>query len=369
MTALRRSFPAAAAGLVLALVALAATGDRPGTAKDPLAAEIERWSDYLQTHQGAGDPDWPQVKQATLPLIDTAKQALRDGRRMWALQRLTAAEGYLAASQYVGSHSEADLKNAAALEAEWRRVGGVLSADLGKPSPTALGGVRPAAVRAIGEAALPQVKIYYDASLDFARNTMAESGYFYIGSALGQRDVVRLCRKISEPAPGAPPPPLRSLEPDLDRLEAEILAAYRPPAAIDKHDQFIVTSGALKEARELDAAGLRYGALLRYLQAAVRFAPIRPPANALDRAELEKQLRDLDRRLSGGGRDDSIGRLFLEIAQADVQSAGPGKTVDNAAAIVQDVLPRYFAALEPARPEAPKPAPEVTVTLIRWPYT
>jgi hypothetical protein len=352
---------------MLALVAVAATGDRAGTSKDPLAAEIERWSNYLQTHQGAGDPDWPQVKQATLPLIDTAKQALRDGRRMWALQRLTAAEGYLAASQYVGNHSEGELKSAAALETEWHRVGGVLGADLGKPSPAALQGVQPAAVRAIGEAALPQVKIYYDASLDFARNTMAESGYFYLGSALGQRDVVELCRKISEPSPGAPPP-LRSLAPDLDRFEAEILAAYRPPAAIEKHDQFIVASGALKEARELDAAGLRYGALLRYLQAAVRFAPLRPAGKPLDPAALEKQLQDFHGRLSRR-RDDSIGRLFLEIAEADSQSAAPGKAAETAVAIVQDVLPRYFTALEPARPEAPKPLSEVTVTLVRWPYT
>ena len=364
----RRSPQAAATGLVLALATLAASGERSGAAKDPLASEIERWSNYLQTHQGAGDPDWPQVKQVTLPAIDAAKQALRDGRRLWALQRLTAAEGYLAASQYVGSQSEADLKNAAALEAEWRRVGGVLRDDLGTPSATALDGVRPAAVRAVGEAALPQVKIYYDASLDYARNTMAESGYFYIGSALGQRDVVELCRQISRPTPGAPPP-LRSLEPDLDRFQAELLAVYRPPAAIEKHDQFITASGALKEARELDAAGLRYGALLRYLQAAIRFAPLRPPGTPLDRAELERRLRDLERRLSGSGRDDSIGRLFLEIAQADVQGAGPGKTADNAVAIVQDVMPRYFAALEPPRPEAPRPPPEVTVTLVRWPYT
>jgi len=33
------------------------------------------------------------------------------------------------------------------------------------------------------------------------------------------------------------------------------------------------------------------------------------------------------------------------------------------------VLPRYFAALEPAIPEAPKTAPRATVTLVRWPYT
>ncbi|HSB35256.1 MAG TPA: hypothetical protein VLH41_00160, partial [Thermoanaerobaculia bacterium] len=63
------------------------------------------------------------------------------------------------------------------------------------------------------------------------------------------------------------------------------------------------------------------------------------------------------------------GRLFLEAAQADVEAARPGKTADAAQAIAADILPRYFAALAPARPEPPKPAPAVTVTLVRWPYT
>ena len=365
MTTRRRRTLLPAAAIVLLAATLASTG----AATDPLAVEIERWSTYLQTHKGTDDPDWQNIKQATSPLIDTARQALRDGRRLWALQRLTAAEGYLVASQYVGSHSAEQLKSAAVLESAWRRAGEVLRADLGKPSPTALEGVRPAALRAMGEAAFPQIKIYYDASLDFAQNTMAESGYFYIGSALGQRDVVELCRKLSEPAAGAPPP-VRPLTRELDRLETEILAAYRPPAAIDKHDQFIAASGALKEARELDAAGLRYGALLRYLQAVLRSAPLRAtPAAPLAGAPLAGRLQDLGARLSGGGRDDSIGRLFLEIAEADVQAAGPGKTSDSATAIAEDVLPRYFAALEPAAPEAPRPAPQVTVTLVRWPYT
>ena len=40
-----------------------------------------------------------------------------------------------------------------------------------------------------------------------------------------------------------------------------------------------------------------------------------------------------------------------------------------AAAIAGDVLPRYFEALKPARPQPPRAEPKVTVTLVRWPYT
>jgi hypothetical protein len=41
----------------------------------------------------------------------------------------------------------------------------------------------------------------------------------------------------------------------------------------------------------------------------------------------------------------------------------------NAAVIAADVLPRYFRALDPPPPVPAPVAAEVTVTLVRWPYT
>ena len=47
-------------------------------------------------------------------------------------------------------------------------MGGVLrGSELAPPAADALAGVRPAAVRALGEAALPQVRVYYEASLEY----------------------------------------------------------------------------------------------------------------------------------------------------------------------------------------------------------
>ncbi len=127
---------------------------------------------------------------------------------------------------------------------------------------------------------------------------MANFGFFYIGAALGQREFVDFLPTLHEPAP-KPAPALRSLDAEMDALEADLLAAYRPPAAIDRHPEFIGASSTLNEARELDAAGLRYGALLRYLQAALRVAPLRPaPAAAPSAADVEKKLRELEARLS-----------------------------------------------------------------------
>jgi hypothetical protein len=259
-------------------------------------------------------------------------------------------------------------------ESEWRAVGERLGAALERPAPESLRGVAPAALRAIGEAALPQVRSYYDASLDYGRATAFDSGLYYMGSAIAQHELKALLASLSA-ATAAPAPPLRPLEPELARLEAEILAAYRPPASIDRHADFIRASAALKEARELDALGLRHGALLRYLQGVQRFEPVRgadaaggsgaEPEPAATRA---RGIAAHDARLRSDPRDHTIGRLFLETAQA---LAGPGEGADPAVAraIVDSVLPRYFAALEPPEPLPARPQPRATVTLVRWPYT
>jgi hypothetical protein len=352
--------------LLLALAALgAATGSRAGD--DPLAAEIARWSAYVRDNSST-DEMWAQVKSVSGPALAKSAEALRDGRRLLALQRLAAARVNPAAFRYVETLSPADRRELSKLEAEWARSGQVLRADLAKTSAAAFAGVKPAAVRAIAEAALPQVRVYYDASLEYGRNTMPDAGFYYLGAARAQRETAELCRRLSAPS-SIRPPALRPLGADLDALEGELLAAYRPPASIEKHADFIAASSLLKEARELDAAGLRHGAVLRYLLAAQKTALLRASAPSLDASALAARFRELEARLSSGGLDHSIGRLFLESAQAEAASVAPAAS-PVAAAIVSDVLPRYFAAVQPPRtePAARKP-PRVTVTLVRWPYT
>lgn len=350
----------------------AETAPSPAAASDPLAAEIDRAAAFLQS-DAAGQGLGAQLKEGSLRELGRAQEALRAGRRTLAMFRFSAVKANIATVLYLNEHP---VKDMAAFEAEWKRMGGALGDGLGAAAlmPAAFDGVRPAAVRAVGEAALPQVRGYYDASLEFGRSTGPAEGGFYLASAQAQQDVARFARALSGPT-SRREPRLRSIALELDALESEILAAYRPPASIEKHPQFIAASSALKEARELDAAGLRHGALLRYLQAAVRFAPLRPlrpepPALApLDNETLAKRLREHEARLAGGDVDHSLGQLFLEIAQADVDGAAAGTPPTIAAGIAADVLPRYFAALEPARPAPARPAPKVTVTLVRWPFT
>jgi hypothetical protein len=229
----------------------------------------------------------------------------------------------------------------------------------------------------MGEAALLQVRAFYESAVEYARSTMPQYGLFYLGAAQAQRDFARFCRTLSEKtlAEKTPlaSPPVRPLGSELDALETRLLSAYRPPVSIDRHAEFIAASSALKEARELDAAGLLFGALVRYLTAVQRATPLwervragEGPA-ASDRAALGRRIAAFDARLSVGGVDHSIGRMFLEAAQADL--AAPESDAAVASAVASDVLPLYFAALETAPPKAARPEPRVTVTLVRWPYT
>lgn len=298
--------------------------------EDPLAAEIERWSAYVESR-----PAEDKLRQKIQPVLARAGEALAEGKRLLAVQRLAAARADLTVAAYMSERPAEQRKEMPAFEAEWARMGQKLK------SEASVEDLHPAAVRALGEAALPQVRIYYDASLEYGRNTMPDQGLYYLGAAQAQQEVVDLLRKVSVPS-SRREPALRSLLPEIDALEAEMLAVYKPPVSIDRHGEFIAASATLKEARELDEAGLRYGALLRYLQASVQSAPLigwSPPAQA-----------GLESRLSQGDVDHSIGQMLVEAGQAQA-------------------LPRYFAALEPARPREPGPAPRVTVTLVRWPYT
>lgn len=363
----RRHFalPAAVAVAVAAsALAGASTPSASVEKSDALAREIAR----LRTFLGAtsdGDEIAADVKQSMGPMLEQAEQARATGYPLLALLRLARAREGVAALEYMNGLGAPDARTGPLFEKEWARLGAQLEAPA---DAHAFDGVTPAAVRAIGEAVLPQVRVYYEASLEYGRNTQADAGLYYLGAAQAQRDFAAFCKTLASPA-ARPAPALRALGPELDALERDLLAAYKPPAAIDRHREFIAASAALKEARELDAAGLRFGAFLRYLSALQRFEPLRPQAAAPGREEMVRVLDAFAKRLEASGSDPSIGRVFVEYARADLAQATEQAPPALAAAIVGGIVPRYFPALEPAPVAAPAPAPRVTVTLVRWPYT
>lgn len=332
----------------------------PADSLDPLASEIHRWSAFLSS-DAANAANFSDLKGGMTPVITRAEDALRDGRRLLALQRFSIARTNLEAAAWAATRPAEEHKDDAQFEAEWRRFG----ASLPKSRPN-LESIHPAAIRAMAEIAVPQVREFYDASLLYSRNTSPETGLFYLGSSTAQLSFIDFARKLAL-KPDGRLPPVRSLAGDIDSLQRELLAAYRPPASIDRHAEFIAASSTLKEARELDAAGLHYGALLRYLEAARRVGQIR--GTPIETEAINARLRDYQSKLNAG-IDHSVARLLIETAQSDL-AAPPKGGPAVATSIATWALPRYFTAIGPANAaKAAAPLPDaVTVTLVRWPYT
>jgi hypothetical protein len=362
----------AGAAVVLSALFLAPAGRGADDATDPLAAEVARLSSFLESNRSSAEI-WQDVKKSTEPALARTRAALVEGRRWLALSRLASVSVNLGAAAYLEARTPEQRTDGAAFEKEWARMGEVLKNDLAAAPPNLLDGVKPAAARAVGETALFQVRPFYESSLEYGRSTMPDAGLFYLGSAQAARDLAQTSRTLSAPARAAAPP-LRSLVPELDALEGELLGTYRPPVSIERHSEFIGASSALNDARKLDAVGLRYGALLRYLQAAQRTAALRSAA-AGQTAALRERLGEMERRLASGEVDHSVGQIFLEAAAEDLApakdpaSSGPTPPGAVATAVLHDVLPRYLEALEPPRATASRPPAEVTVTLVRWPFT
>ena len=335
---------------------------------DPLGEAIARWQERIRSTPAADD-EAREIRAGSAPLLDDAAQALAEGKRWLALSRLERVWTDLEAAEY-RRRIPGDLRGQMSeLEREWQRLGPVLGAHR-EPGPRPAFAPLPAAARAFAEAALSQVPVYYEASLDYGRNTAPEYGLFYLGSAQAERDFVALVAGLPRRPATLPALEPRDVSGEIAATRDELLAAYVPPRSIDNHPLFIRISALLKEADELSAAGARYGALLRLLDARARLGRLLHPGRAISADEAARRGAAFAARLEESPRDTSLQRLFLETALFSAADPDPAKGGGEiAAAVFEDVLPYFPVALGPAPPRPPERLVEATVTLVRWPYT
>jgi hypothetical protein len=339
------------------------------TAPDPLADAVERWQAKVRA-SGSVDEETKQIRDGAAPRLAEAERALAAGQRWLALSRLALVWSELEAAEYRNGVASDLRQQMAGLEREWQRLGPELARITATGRSTDFERL-PAAARALAEAALAQVSVYYQASLDYGRNTAPDYGLFYLGAARAQRDLATWIAKL-------PPRPsdVRSLAPRDLRSEIaaagnELAAAYSPPLSIDSHAVLIRISALLKEADELAVAGARFGALQRLLDARARISRLTHPGRTMTAGEASERARTVAAALDASPIDASLQRLFLETAlfsatDPESRASGGGEV---AAAIFADVLPAFPALLGPAPPRPPERRAEATVTLVRWPYT
>lgn len=352
------------------VVAMALTmpvvGSRAAQPADPVRAEIARWLAALERNT-TGGPVWDQVKPGAEGALRQALAAAETGRQAFALERLAAARALLIAATYVAERPRDVRTSVAGFETEWRRMGTALGASLSPPVAGDFSRVASSATRALVEVAALQLKVNYDASLIYGRATDADSGLFYLGSAQAHQEFVTFARAL--PGAAAHALELRALGADADVLERRLLSLYQPPASIDRHSEFIGASAALKEARELEAAGLHHGAWLKFLQATQRTAVLQQTTlPSIDVLRTRYGSADEDVRALPG--DHSLARVFLDRAAIELEKGTPDAMgLAATAAILEVVLPTYRAALAPAPAAHAAVEPTVTVRLVRWPFT
>jgi len=289
--------------------------------------------------------------------LQRAEKALAAGHRNFALHLLSIVHSNLSAERY-RNHPPGNSKNLSDLEKEWQKKGPELQSAAKRSNFKQI----PASVRAVAEASLSEVKPLYDSSLEYGKSTTPEYGFFYLGSSQARLELARLLSTMQTQSL-LKPPVFAGLANEIDAMEDAILAEYKPPASIEHHPVFIRASGLLKQAQELYAAGMHYGALYKMLDARSQLSKITDAGQSITVEETKKRAAEMSARLNQDKADHSIALIFLEFALEQPHDG------EKAHAIFKNVLPHYFSALQLSKFKKQKESFVATVTLVRWPYT
>jgi hypothetical protein len=258
-----------------------------------------------------------------------------------------------------------------AFESEWAETSRAL--ETGSPQGDRRWGRSRTAIRALAETAEARIGPLLEGARGFAVATGPKDGLFYMGQARGEAEFAALCASLTF-ADKVERYPLRSMLPELVRLQEKATAAFVPPRSIDLHDRFIALNSTLKAGLELDASQAYAGSAYQYLEALRHYALLDAPA--LDepaQARVREDLAAARARIDASKRDESLLELFLERAASQVaHSHGSAPTADewrSARVILDQVVPAYFSARLPVATPKGSSGKTVRMTLVRWPYT
>jgi hypothetical protein len=340
-------------------------------AASQIKIETERLQQSLKD-KSINNPDFPNINSMIGNTLTEARDALAAGRLYLGLEKLGQATNLLHGARAADEKAEAVKSGLPAFEAEWGKASLELTALDEKTRRRDWSHAR-AAIRAISEAAQGKAIPLMEGSRGFATATQPKDGLFYLGQAQGESEFATFVFGLALPRKTAPFP-LRSMLPEIVRLQEKTKAAFQPPRSIDLHPRFIALNATLKLAGELDASRSYAGALYEYLEATRHYGMLDAVVpDAAKQAQVKEAVAAAGRQLDSSRRDDSIAQIFLERAQSHIEHAdGSAPTADewrSAQVIVEQVLPAYFAVGKPAAPLQKAKGITTTITLVRWPYT
>jgi hypothetical protein len=324
-------------------------------------------------------PEWKEAKQDISESLQWADDDVRAGRLYVSLEELAGAWDSLRGAEGATQKTEEQLleEGLPGVESELKRIQIELTA-FEKQATQRNWDAAPVAVCALGEKAAGQTLKLLEGAHGFAKLTDLDkkalsdnyaSTLYYAGESKAQAQFNAFCYTLDLPRK-AVASHLRSISSEVQQLQTRVVTAYRSPRSINHHADFIRLNATLKLADELDAARLYAGALYQYLDATQQFDMLFATAPAVAKqSRLRKSLQKMSADLRGSQQDHSIAQLFLERAEAGLtrsQGAAGWIAVET---IVEQVLPAYFAVLKASPPSEHRAPAQVTVTLVRWPYT
>lgn len=328
---------------VLAALCLAGCGalGAPGAGGPEPWASLGEWIDaerarLAEVAAGLGE-DGEEIAAELAGVAETAEA----GRLLLAADRLSSPRLGAEARAYRSERRDS-VTDLEALEGEARAVAseiGRLEAAAQDPSG------RPAALRALADAAWVRGRAYHGAAVSYARVTSVSAGLFYLGAGRSlvatAADLAGLPVAARAPRPG---PSAEALEAELAELDRRSIAAYRAPGAeVEHHSAFIALNAEVKEARDLLAAGRPDGALLAALESRRRLEEILDEGAGPGAPELRRRAASFRDRCEAAAWDASLGRLFVEAAEAALAAETPDeRSLREARAVLLHVLPRYL---------------------------
>ncbi|MFT5051568.1 MAG: hypothetical protein ACI8QZ_002987 [Chlamydiales bacterium] len=229
---------------------------------------------------------------------------------------------------------------------------------------------RPAAIQALMEVAHGRARGFMTSAPVHGAQTRLSNGTYYLAVGRSYEHQARFLASLPWSAPASPVQELPGLASYLDRLDADITELYVPPISITRHPEFIKTSAKLKLARQLFDEGAILGALELGLETRAGLGRLQD-RGAISTEWLQESVEEYLARMDEQGVDHSLGRMLLDRAQAGLQGATAGEAVAaqiDAAVILAEALPEYFACFVDDGDEHDDSA-QVTVTLVRWPFT
>jgi hypothetical protein len=334
---------------MLAAALLTAASDRPPDLATGFAAELDRARSGLETAAPADE------RAAPLARLERARIALAAGRFFLAAYLLEAPwEG---ANNFLFVKASADVTTAEQFVKKWTAMGEP------RPRPFTPTLRAPAIAAALAAAAEARGPTTYHASRPYAEDAGVFGGLYYLADSHSVIDFAAMVRALPWP-PSASPPPFRSVATEIAALDAAMTTAYEKMER-SSHPTYISASAALKQAHTLNDRGQFGGALFEYLLARYLFAPLRGPASSAATAERIAAARSS----LPANVDHSVAELFLQLADEGVASASETQR-RGAAAALEDVLPAYLAAIgATAASTTAGDTAQVTITLVRWPFT